>query len=393
MINESRFVDATRRKASSTSLPSRIAVTLALGSLLSACALAPGQHMETPPALPETSNANGGTATNVQVPIVPIDLTLIQQMRAAQAGVLGKTGVSGLVGKPGPYKLGPGDVLQITVWDHPELAAALGQPDQNTRPSDAAAGFVVDSAGNIQFPYIEHPIHAAGRSADEVQRAVYGDLSKTFLKPQITVRVASYRASQVYIDGEVHTPGSQTINDIPMTLTEAINRAGGFSTNADLSHVVVTRDGKSYPINVAQMTKSGENPSNIMLRRGDLVHVDARDDNPVYVMGEVNKPTEVTPRRDGSLTLSDALSQAGQVSTSSADAAQLYVIRQAPGAQPLVYHLDASSPVSMLLANQFDLQPKDVVYVDNSRLVQFSRVLNLLLPAIGAGLTGAVLTK
>jgi polysaccharide export outer membrane protein len=47
----------------------------------------------------------------------------------------------------------------------------------------------------------------------------------------------------------------------------------------------------------------------------------------------------------------------------------------------------------MLLANQFDLQSKDVVYVDNSGLVRANRVLNLLLPAINAGLTGAIVTK
>jgi polysaccharide export outer membrane protein len=47
----------------------------------------------------------------------------------------------------------------------------------------------------------------------------------------------------------------------------------------------------------------------------------------------------------------------------------------------------------MLLANNFELQPHDVVYVDNNGLVRFSRVLNLLLPAINAGLTAAVLTK
>ena len=47
----------------------------------------------------------------------------------------------------------------------------------------------------------------------------------------------------------------------------------------------------------------------------------------------------------------------------------------------------------MVLANQFDLQPKDVVYVDSNSLVRASRVLNLLLPAINAGLTGAIVTK
>jgi polysaccharide export outer membrane protein len=47
----------------------------------------------------------------------------------------------------------------------------------------------------------------------------------------------------------------------------------------------------------------------------------------------------------------------------------------------------------MLLANQFELQPKDVVYIDNNGLVRFNRVLNLLLPALNAGLTAAIVTK
>jgi polysaccharide export outer membrane protein len=47
----------------------------------------------------------------------------------------------------------------------------------------------------------------------------------------------------------------------------------------------------------------------------------------------------------------------------------------------------------MVLANQFELEPHDVVYVDGNALVRFSRVLSLLLPAINAGLTGAVLMK
>jgi polysaccharide biosynthesis/export protein len=69
------------------------------------------------------------------------------------------------------------------------------------------------------------------------------------------------------------------------------------------------------------------------------------------------------------------------------------VIRGGPGLKPQVYHLDATSPVSMLLANQFELEPKDIVYLDAGGLVRFSRVLNLLLPLVNAGLTAAVVTK
>ena len=75
------------------------------------------------------------------------------------------------------------------------------------------------------------------------------------------------------------------------------------------------------------------------------------------------------------------------------DPKELYVIRGEPNGKPQIYHLDARSPVAMLLANQFEMQPKDIVFIDNNALVRFNRVLNLFLPAINAGLTAAIVTK
>ena len=89
----------------------------------------------------------------------------------------------------------------------------------------------------------------------------------------------------------------------------------------------------------------------------------------------------------------DALAQAGSVTANSSDPGQVYVIRGSISDEPLVFHLDAKSPVSMILANQFDLQPRDVVYVDSGNLVRFSRILSLLMPAVNAGLTAAVVAK
>lgn len=384
---------ANERTQTARMTKSRLALLFALLSVLAACSIVPGQHMTTPPALPVATSDTGNVTREQQIPIVPIDLTLIGQLRETRSNGINAPNQIGLFAKPIPYKIGSGDVLQITVWDHPELVAALGQQTQNPKTSDPTSGFVVDSEGNIQFPYISEPIHAAGKTVEQVQREIRAELGKNFRNPEVTVRIASYRASQVYVDGEVRAPGAQTINDIPMTLTEAINRASGFTGNADRSHITLTRNGASYPLDLTQMIALGKNPQDITLQPGDMLRVSARDDNTAYVMGEVNKPTAVLPTSDGKLTLSEALNQAGFVNQTTSDARQLYVIRQASGGKPEVYHLDASSPVSMLLANQFDLRPKDVVYVDNGSLVRFNRVLNLLLPAINASLTGAIVTK
>lgn len=368
-------------------------VLLTLTLALPACSIVPGQRMVTPPTLDEAGGEYSTEPTSrVKVPITDINLKLLRKMneQSAHRPIPGPT--QGLFGKPTGYRIGPGDVLQITVWDHPELAAALGQPAMSNRTDDAAPGFVVDEGGNVQFPYAG-TVHVAGDSAEQIRRKIVSRISKVFKNPEVTVRVASFRAQDIYVDGEVGKPGAVQMTDIPMTLTEAIGRARGFTAAADQSRVTLVRGGNSYPISFSDLVKAGRNPSEIVLKPGDMVRIGSREENGVYVMGEVNKPATIMPMRNGRLSLADALSQAGSLNPGTSNAKQLFVIRDSTGSNPQIYHLDATSPVSMVLANQFELQPKDVVYVDNGALVKFNRVLNLFLPAINAGLTAAIVTK
>jgi polysaccharide export outer membrane protein len=356
------------------------------------CAAVPGMKMSAPAALPVTSGDAQTPSASLPVSIENINVTLIAQMQS-QLAQTRSAQLRDLMTVPAVYTLGKGDVLQITVWDHPELAAAQAPSGQTaTRPSDPVPGFVIDEEGNLQFPY-GGSLHVEGLRPAEVQRELTTRLANVFIKPQVTVRVASFRAKQVFVDGQVHTPGALPLNDIPMTLYDAINRAGGFSDAADQSRLVVVRDGRSYRISLTDMLDTGVNPAKIVLRDGDLLRVLARDENGVYVMGEVNRPMTAIPLRNGRLTLSEAISQAGSLNSNTADASEVYVIRNSLGPHPQVYHLEARSPVSMLLANQFELNPRDIVYVDGNGLVRFSRVLTLLLPAINAGLTAAIVTK
>ncbi|WP_404824019.1 polysaccharide biosynthesis/export family protein [Burkholderia seminalis] len=362
-----------------------------LCALLGACGIAPGMRMQQPTSIPLQSVTAQAESTVLPVSITNIDLSLIRRMRDTERSTRGEA--RDVVGSPDAYTIGRGDVLQIVVWDHPELAAALGAPAQAApRPADAPPGFVVDQDGTLQFPFAGR-LPVAGLTAEQVQTQLTRRLDKTFRNPQVTVRIASFRAKQVYIEGEVHTPGSQPVNDIPMTLYDAIGRAGGFAASADQSRVVLVRDGVERRLDLTEMAEQGRNPSTIVLRNGDLVRVLPRDESGVFVMGEVNKPVTALPMRNGRLTLSEAISQAGSLNANTADAAQVYVVRGMQDEQPQVYHLDARSPVAMVLANQFQLKPQDVVYVDGNGLVRFSRVLSLLLPAINAGLTAAIATK
>ncbi|CAG9270807.1 Sugar ABC transporter substrate-binding protein [Paraburkholderia unamae] len=406
----------TRKPTVSAARFANGAIVIALCSALGACAVAPGMRMSVSKATAQAAPGEAGTQTEgastegaqagepgaqvasatsatPEVPITELNVETVKRFQEARLKQQQQQ-VDLLSAVPQPYAIGAGDVLQIVVWDHPELAAALGtsQWQGSTRPGDPNAGFVVDQSGDLTFPYAG-TMRVAGLRAEDVQRRLTAALGRYFVKPQVTVRMASYRAYEIYVDGEVRNPGVVAVNDVPMSLYEAISRSGGFSDTADQSDLVLVRGGNSHRINLTQMVASGLSPSRLFLKPGDMLRVIARDENDVYVMGEVNKPISAVPRRTGRITLADAIAQAGSVNSSTADAAQMFVIRGALNGTPEVFHLDGRSPVAMLVAKEFDLQPKDVVYVDGNGLVRFNRVLTLLIPAINAGLTAGLVAK
>ena len=243
----------------------------------------------------------------------------------------------------------------------------------------------------IQFPLLG-TFKIAGQTENQAREELTRRLSKFIKDPQITLRIQAYRAGRVYIDGEVRIPGLQAINDIPMTLPEAISRAGGLTPAADRAMVAVTRKGVTSVINMPQLALLGVNPSRIMLVAGDLVRIGNREDTRVYVMGEVTKPTAL-PLRNGRLTLNEALGESGGVNSVSGNPRQIYVVRSRSGDSaavvnaetvpntPEIYHLDANSPTAYALAEGFELKSHDVVYIDPVPLVLWNRVISLILPS------------
>jgi polysaccharide export outer membrane protein len=93
----------------------------------------------------------------------------------------------------------------------------------------------------------------------------------------------------------------------------------------------------------------------------------------------VNAP-KALPMNNGSLTLAQALGEAGGLNQLSASSRQVYVIRNANQKEPLVFNLDAGSPVALAMAEQFELNPRDVVFVDASGLARYNRIISLILP-------------
>jgi len=293
-----------------------------------------------------------------------------------------------LVPNPPPYAIGSGDVLSVVVWDHPELAGNAMNPG-NILPDASGAnssppGFVVDHQGRIQYPLIGM-VGVEGLTEEQARALLTTRLAKYLANPNVTLRVQSFRSKRVYVDGEVKSPGLQAINDIPMTLVEAINRSGGLLPSADQSRIVLERGEQRYRINLRDLVQKGINPGSVMLAPGDVVRVHSRDESKVFVSGEVLTPKALT-MHDGRLTLNEALGESGGISPLSGDARQVYVVRKTPE-RTRVFQLDARVAGSLAMAESFELQPKDIVYVAATPLANWNRNLSLLIPG---ALTSAV---
>ncbi len=326
----------------------------------------------------QSSKATSSSAANANYQLQPITWDLIASLQRAAPDAM--AGNSDLLAPRQAYRIGAGDVLAIVVWEHPELGMSAMGTD-NT----AAQGYLVGDAGDIQFPYLGK-FRVAGLSESEAHTAIARALGRIIRNPQVTLRVQDYRSQRVYIDGEVKTPGVYSVTDLPMTLPEALNRAGGALNTSDLSRLQLNRKGKQHLINMSALVANGVNPNSILLQAGDMLRVPGRDESKVYIIGEVSKPLAL-PLQNGRMTLNAALGEAAGVSPITGNARQVYVIRTkadaASGSLPSVYHLDAKSPTALILAEQFELQPKDVVYVDASSLATWNRVITLILPSAG----------
>ena len=278
------------------------------------------------------------------------------------------------------YEVGVGDVLQITVWDHPELTIPAG-----SMRSAQESGNLVHSDGSIFYPYVGK-LHVEGMKVTDIREMITDRLDEYIEAPQVDVAVAGFRSKRIYVTGAVNQPGTYPITNVPMRLVDAVSAAGGIGENANWSQVILSRDGKDYRLSLRGIYENGNAAQNVLLRPGDVVNVSRSDDNKVFVLGEVVRPKSMPMGRNG-MSLAEALSDTGGLDEREADASGIFVFRKAQPGQEHgidVYQLNAKDAAALVLADSFQLQPRDIVYVTAAPLARWNRVLSLLVPSVTA---------
>ena len=274
------------------------------------------------------------------------------------------------------YRVGTGDILDVIVFDHPELTLPAGPLG-----ASSSAGFSIQADGRFFYPFIGQ-VEARGRSVQDIRGEIAERLAEYIPEPQVEVRVAQFNSQGVNVTGEVNGPNRQQLDTVGLTLLEAISAAGGVNEFADLSRISLQRGGDVYRVDLKAFTENGFKENNPVLRNGDIVSVPRRITAEVYVLGEIAEPGIVDVSQE-QVNLTQALSRQGGTNGPRADARGVFVFRIIDG-RMTVFQLDTVTPVGLLLGTRFLLQAGDVVYVTRSPLQRWNDTISRLLPTVQA---------
>ena len=308
--------------------------------------------------------AENGMTFNVQ----PLDITTLP---AKQVPVLDNELYSLVkASKPIGYRIEAGDVMSIVLTDYPNISVST-------------SSLTVDQQGFIQFPLIGR-LKASGLSVPQFTAVLQGRLQRYLKYSDPQVKVINYLGSKFFIDGEVAKSGEFPIADAPVTLYSALSMAGGTTTTGDSNNIVLNRRGKNYNLGLQSLRQMGLSANQIYVQDGDSIHVNSQSRNKVYVLGEFGRIAPVAIPEQG-LSLSHVLGESSGLNNETANAAKVYIVRDNPEYKYTnIYYVDMQNITSLALANRFEMQANDILYVDPTGLTRWNRVISALLPSTSA---------
>ena len=366
----------------------RFLVVFAL-SLLSGCA--------TPPDwLPSSGPSRKQVEQPVQradslVRLIDVDdavarrlLESAQQQRFSQ--LLAGSGARG-------YAVGPGDVLEVSIWEAPPAAlfgaaAVDSRMGMTSTRASALPEQMVAADGSINVPFAGS-VPVAGKSLQQIEREISRRLAGKANQPQVMVRVIRNATSNVTVVGEVAQSVRMPLTAMGERLLDAIAAAGGVRQPVNKVTVQLTRGSTVYAMPLARVIESPQ--ENVQLRPGDVVTVHFQPLS-FTVLGATGKNEEINFEAQG-ISLAQALARAGGMQDARADARGVFLFRfedpalfadgqtgpRTPdGRVPVVYRLDMKNPASFLVAQNFPVHNRDVMYVANAPGAELQKFLNML---------------
>jgi len=268
---------------------------------------------------------------------------------------------------PDDYKIGPGDVLVVSVQDAPEFGGK----------------FRVADSGVIEIPGVPAPIGAEGQSASELAHAIHAALidAKQLRDPRVGVYVDEFHGRTVTVLGSVAKPSVYPMAKHTNVL-EALSLAGGALPNSGNTVTIVRGSASAEAtgtaagsVQIVRMSDllSGKNADAVPeVRNGDIVSVSAAQ--VVYVLGAVTKPGGFSmpdPSSGVSVVQAVALAE-GLKSVASHHA---LIVRQSTSDQARLEIPVDLGPMFAGKSTDVLLAPNDILYIPSSSAKQTLKVM------------------
>lgn len=259
--------------------------------------------------------------------------------------------------------LGPGDVLNFSLFGEPE-----------TTKTDVFVG----PDGRVSFLEAQNFL-ASGLTVDELRTKMDEELAKFRRAPRTMVSPVAFHSKKYLMLGAIAKGGVFTM-DQPLTVIEAVARAGGIQTGlsgvsvtdmADLSRSFLVRHGQRYPVNFEKLFEEGDLSQNVTIEPDDYLYFVANDHREIFVLGAVAFPGSVSYLPN--LTAIGAIAAGGGF-TDRAWQRRILVIRGSLN-KPETFVVNASDILSSK-AQDFKLQPKDILYVSQRPWIRAEELLD-----------------
>lgn len=354
-------------------------------TLLGGCA---GWLPATGPSYSNIGSSNGAdTSLNKQVNIIDVSDSVISQLSNIATDALSEdVPQSWRMGKPA-LLLGAGDGVQVSIFEAPP-AVLLSTVSMNSADLSIGSGSgvmnlpeqVVSQSGTIVVPFAgEVPV--AGKTLSQVEQMIRARLSKIANQPQVVARLSQNASNSVVVlsDGRslrmsLTAKGERLLDVLPLA---------GDAKKIKSTSIRLTRRGETRFISANDLSRDAG--ANIYLQTGDVIAV-LQDPYRITVLGATNANAAVDFGDDG-LTVAEAIGRVSGLNDYRADPRGVFVFRRAERATadvndpertlPTVYRIDVRDTQGMMLAQNFHLRDKDMLYVSNAPSVQLQKVLNM----------------
>jgi polysaccharide export outer membrane protein len=323
---------------------------------------------------------DGHSYAGGQIALVNLDQQTWQRVSAFEESRnlsqrLGESGVGDLL-------IGPGDVLDIALWEAPPAVLFGGGgviPGlDNGAQNRTVLQQVVDSAGAISVPFAGR-IEAGGHTPTEIERMIVARLKGRANDPQASVRLIQNDSRTVTVLGEVAQSRRVPLGPRGERLLDIIASAGGTRAPVHQTTVQVSRGGTSTTMPLDAII--ADPAQNIRMLPGDVVTVQHQPYS-FIALGAVARSAEI-PFEGRGISLAQAIARMGGLRDNKANIRGVFVFRlEDPAALspterattpatndgriPVVYRLDLSDARSFFVAQDFKVRDQDVVYVSTA---------------------------